>query len=592
MSRPSRSFYCYLHTTDADVARKAGTLGLHELDVDEVPGARTMFLSSIASAEPVYCSVINDLADWTLPSFRSPLAGRPLANADSGSLISCARVEAGSFGCCTDYWGLRTHYWHQSAGTFACSNNLFLLAHLIDASLDEAGVDEILFFLTTMGSRTAFAGIDRLQAGQHLRFDVGTANLELSVPGSPGRDLLETPAEQADYVTSFLDFFEQAAGVMGNRTAAVCASAGTDSNTVIACLRRAGCGIATFSFGQPHYYESRWTRAHSARLGIPFTLVPLPSADEWQATVRDTTFWSNGLINPYRIHYQKLYDTISEEYAVFEGTLGSQFVKGDLPIGSTISDCHAHALRNGGSPGPAIEHHLGALPREIRERIAATVARDHGACFVDISSEEGGQALRSFALTTLPQNMFAGPLLLAADGHQLYLPYLDRHFLSSLLHSGAPGFARQTALQGPIELAVKMRTQAAIVARADPWIERRVLGHGISFREARTLPTSWCRGLRWARRQYRRRWRHRDAFFSQIDNSTATAAVTAALAETPAPWGRWEVENASPRLRMSAANLLLMERIRADLNDGWRPWSESLAVSESSAGRPLSGRAS
>lgn len=537
-------------------------------------GGIRFLVSDRSSEEPVYCSIINDLGDWRLPSVGASGAPASGTNSRPDSFPSFARLEGATFICRADDWALRTHYWFSSAGTFICSNNLFLVAYLAGAPLDQTGIDEMLFFLSTIGARTLFEGVSRLRPGQRLRYEAAAGPPEISAPVEPAAELMEDGEYGQNYVEAFLEFFRRARDTSPGRNAAVCASSGTDSNTVIACLRWAGFDVASYSFGFPHYYEQQWTARFSASLGIPFTRVPLLSARELEEMLDEAMFATSGLINPYRLHYRALYQAIPQGEAVFEGTLGSQFVKGDMPVGSSFSECHAHVLKTGESPAAAVDRFLGPLPAEIRARVARTVTRDHQSLLMDISTEEGSRALRSFALNHLPGNMFAGPLLMVSDRHRLYLPYLHRPFLRALLRSGAPGFSRTTGLQARLSTAVKMRTQATIVAEADPRIERTVLGKGVSFREARILPEGICELLRRIRMNYNIRLKHRGAYFGQIDNSIPRNMVASLLGRHEAPWGSWDADRASERLLMSAANIVVSERIVSALGAGLQPWEQ------------------
>lgn len=569
---PPPRIYCYAFTSDGKILQRLDRLRLWDRGRGLDPGRDGRFLSTEPGDDALFIGLINDLGDWTVPRFAR--RNGPLALAGD-SLLSCARVEEGLFGCCTDYWGIRSHYWHHSDGTFICSNNPLLVAHLTNAGLDDRGLDEYLFFLSPREDRTLFAGIRSLQPGQELRFHVGEGRVELSGALEPSSLLQDGDHARGDFVDEFLAFFRRARERLPSGGAAVALSSGTDSTCVLAGLRHTGTEAMACSFGMPHYFEARMSQGLARRLGMRMTLVPLLTEEEWRGRLLGASFWAGGALNPLRVHYQKLYDAVPSDTAFFEGTLGSQFVKGDFPVGSAVSDCHAHLLRGMGDVRDAMDRHLGALPDDLRARISRTIADSAPGILECVRTEAGSRRFRRYALDNLPQRMFGGPLLLGADRVPLYLPYLHRGFLASLFRADTPGFARLTALVDTVHLAGKMRPQSTIVARADATIDRWILGKGLSFRETRLLPADACRYLQALRLRYYRGLRHRDAFFGQIDNSVALTATAAYLEDREAPWGPWEPGKASPRLQMCACNLLVIEDVLRSLADGWRPWADS-----------------
>jgi len=164
--------------------------------------------------------------------------------------------------------------------------------------------------------------------------------------------------------------------------------------------------------------------------------------------------------------------------------------------------------------------------------------------------------------------MFGGPFVIGAERLKLYLPYHSRGFLRALCHSEATHFATRLSLQEQTPLARKIEAESAIVRHADPTIDRWVLGRGISFREARTLPTSWARYLAALRMRMFMRLTHRGAYFGQIDNTVAIDASFATARSAEMPWGAWNVDAASVRLAMCAANLAIMEEVLDTLRRG------------------------
>ncbi len=578
METHSPRVYCFVQTKDAGIRQRADHLGFSNPNAETGQDDPGRFLIAGHNARPVYLSLINDLQDWTLPDFSADSGPDPLA---AESLLSCARLQGDVFGCCTDFWGLQQHYWHHAGDTFIASNNAFVVAHLLQAGLDDRSVDEYLFFLAPQAERTLFAGIKCLLPGQTLRYRRTSGRVELSSPVLPSETLLtgdslltgDNPAPE--FPSQFLAFFEQVQTAVSPGRTVVGLSSGTDSTAVLAGLRHAGTDVSACTFGLPHYFEARRVARLSRDLGLDSHLVPLLTAAEWRQGLHRSSFWSSGQVNPLRLHYNKFYEAIPGGSALFEGTLGSQFVKGDFPLGSAVAEAHGHVLTGRGDVSDAVAVHLAALPEELRARIAGTVSAHHQSSLPSLRTPGGQRKFQTYALDNIVYHMFGGPLVLAADRLQLYLPYLSRGFLGHLFRADITGFRTRNSMVDRTSVPRVISAHAEIVGRADPVIDRWVLDKGISYHEARTWPHTGLKYLRAARLKYFRHWRYRDAFRGQIDNSVALNATRALAADSDVPWGAWTPDRAGDRLNMCVANLAVTGDILRSMRNGWQPWSDT-----------------
>ena len=512
MKKPTNS-YCYVVTHDADIAESAGRLGLAP---HGKTGGRKAFLAGPREHDERYIALLNDIGDYDIDSISEGLRTGGRGIPDFDSLISVAFPLEGGFACAGDFWGINSHYWFHDESTFCCSDNVFLVAAITGADLSRESMWEYLFFLSPVGESTWFQDVKKLRPGEAIHYNMESHTVSVTEPYDL-ESILINP-EGPDLGGALARFFEGAGSVLDGRGAAVSISAGSDSNTVLSCVRGFGIPYKTYSFGAQHLVETRQIELNSRRLEFDWTLVDMSTfSSNWRDRFSRTLPVTNGLLNPYRTHYEEYYGSIPEEAAIFEGVMGSQFLKGEFAIGSTISLAHRTAIISDEPLDRIIEREFEGLPDPFLKGMAEYIADVHGKRLQNVNTPDGFRAFRSWAFEFIPGRIFSGIILLASLGHSVYQPLISPMILRSLYRKGL-GFIRdlnfRSAYGGPVS---SLEPEALIVRETDRDIFNMTLDRGVSFREAITFP-SWRLGIMRKKRNVIRKFRYRNYQFGQVDN--------------------------------------------------------------------------
>jgi hypothetical protein len=512
MQKPTNS-YCYVSTLDHGVAESSRRLGLAPRG--EV-GGRRIFFSAPEVRDGDYLAVMNDIGDYDVDRIKSWLRSGGGGVPDFDSLVSAAFQFERGFACTGDFWGINSHYWFRDGTTFCCSDNVFLVATIAGRDFSRESLWEYLFFLSPAGERTWFHDVRKLRPGETILYDAAKHDLAITDPFDIESALRErAPHELNDALSGF---FEGTKRVLEGRSAAVSISAGSDSNTVLSCVRGFGIPYRAYSFGTPHLVETRQIELNSKRLAFDWTLVDMSDfGSSWRDRFRRTLPLTNGLLNPYRTHYQEYYGAIPREAAVFEGLMGSQFMKGEFAAGSTISRAYRTAITTDEPLDHIIRREYAGFSEPFLGGMIEYITDAHGARLKNVNTPDGFEAYRSWAFEFIPGRIFSGIVLLASRDHSVYQPLISPMILGSLYRRGL-GFVGDLNFREAYGGAVSsLEPEALIVREMDRDIFENVLDRGISFREVLELPP-WRLKLARKRRNILRKLRNRNFRFGQVDN--------------------------------------------------------------------------
>jgi len=98
---------------------------------------------------------------------------------------------------------------------------------------------------------------------------------------------------------------------------------------------------------------------------------------------------TNGLLNPHRRHYDEYYGAIPPEAAIFEGIMGSEFLKGEFAIGGTISRARREVLTTDESPDRIIRRGYGGFSEPFIGGMIEYIGDVHGARLMNVNTREG-----------------------------------------------------------------------------------------------------------------------------------------------------------------------------------------------------------
>jgi len=513
VKRPPDS-YCYVATTDRSVADACRHAGLAR---GKDSGDRETYFGFPGTSGDSYISVINDIGDYEPEQIQESVRSRGEAPRYD-SLVSAAFMVDEGFLCTGDHLGIHTHYWKKDGKTFCSSDNVFLTGFITGSELSRESLWEYLFFLSPIRDRTWFDGVARLRPGRSIAYEARSHRVSERESYDP--DSMLASDDGPGMIEAVRTFFEGAKRVIDGKRAAVSISAGSDSNTVLSCVRSMGMPFKAYSFGAPYMIETRHIARNAKRLGLDWELIDMSRIEStWRDRFRRSLIDTNGLANPYRTHYVDYYDSIPAESPLFEGVLGSELMKGELAPGSTVGIAHQASISSSRSPRDAVRGKFPDLPRKFTDEMAEYISDTHGGWLTDVDTDQGYRDFRSFALEYEPGGIMAGIILQGAKNHSTYQPFASPMILRAAFREGF-GIKHDLNIRsddcGP---ALIIRGEAKIVRETDPEIYNAMLIRGISFRESLDLPAWRLRPLKRIRNAVYKRI-NRKYLFAQVDNRT------------------------------------------------------------------------
>jgi hypothetical protein len=482
------TIYCFVATRSEEMISRMEQTGSTFRKLRSKDGANTYLFTNHhekMKGEIISFSIFNDIGDYDVTAMLNTLIrGEFIEDYDGESLISMSCYGDKYFSCMSDYWGVMTHYWYDSDDTFICSNNIFFVSAVTQEKISRTSLYEYLFFLAPLDSATWYENIKSLLPGQQLIFNSADHNVKLSQPS----DFMELfqPVDN-DIIKAISNFMAKAKSrIASDATNYIALSSGSDSRTVLACLRYFDMNPHALSFGQHHLRETKRIEQLVNKLNIPWNLVDIDGFEkEFEQLSMKGTLISNGFLNPLRSHYIKFYESVDEGNTVFEGFFGSKFVKGEIPRTSHISKSHEMVIVAGVSVNEAIETCYPELSVEFKESMSQYLTANYGLLLKDINSDEGYRDYLPFLFKITGSKLFSGHFaLMLANGIAPYYPFLYRNFLRSLF-SGGGGVVASIDLRrdfvGPIKCIQK---EAEIVRFMDKQIYKTVLDRQFSFKDS------------------------------------------------------------------------------------------------------------
>jgi hypothetical protein len=427
-------------------------------------------------------SVINNLGDYDASQISAKLMnGEFISNAEIDSLISLSCINKQHFACMTDFWGIMTHYWSKSEDTFICSNNIFLISLLIGGKLSKDALYEYLFFLATRKDKTWFENIKCLLPGQQLIFNISKNSLKLSKSNDFSTLLNSHDFNLIETVEGF--FVKAGKKIESTKKNYIGLSAGSDSHTILAFLRHCHINHEAISYGRNYVFETYKIKKFTKKYKIPWRLVNLEGfEDRFNELFLKGTLISNGLLNPILLHAMILYNQIEQENTLFEGILGSEFVKGEISE-MMVSDLHRDVIVKGISIREAIEKYYPELSNAEKESMYKYINDNYGMELLDINSSGGLNYFQHFALETLPRKIFNGFISIElANGISSYYPFLSPKIICSIF-SNKYGLSSSVSLRDDFPGSIKcLEGEAKIVQHADKKIFNSLLIRSIRFK--------------------------------------------------------------------------------------------------------------
>jgi len=457
--------------------------------------------------------------------------------------VSFAMIKGGVLKAKCDYWGIHPFYYYHQNSTFIISNSIYSIKQLLgQCSNDTESFFDFLFFSIPLGGKTWFKDIKCLQPNQSIIWDNVSKRLDIS-EANIFSDLLQI--NQADSIGNAVDMYFGAISSAGKEIA-LSISSGSDSRTLLACLRYYDIKHTCFCFGKDNYAEFKNTEAFLDSLGERVNYVKLSeSRSSYFEWLDKAIFQSNGLINPLRIHYYDYYNQLPADSDYMEGILGSEFVKGEISCPTMTSYPMVDVLFGGFAIAEVITRRFPFLSLDEQTRFSDYLKTSYSDLLIYDDSTIGINNYAKFLFNTLPSSVFGGIIQLATMRFSTFYPYTDKGILSAIL-GGGYGITHYSSLSKKFPGTNRsIIPEALIVKSTDRTIYRSVLDRGISFADS----FSSLAHVKKKARNLVNRFKHQQSlFYGQIDNTPVKQWINDVIDEKALRYNSREMTDEQKRM--------------------------------------------
>lgn len=409
---------------------KSSSLPIQTKVIENNESETWLFQSEINSElqSLIRMSCINDLKDYSLNDIKNNLLSNT-DNPDSRTIFSLAFNTDDRFVCISDKWGLFPFYYYKKNNQFILSDNLFLIANLVNPSYNEEALFETLFFGKPKNSNTYFSDIFTTIREQRIVFTYSTGEISISssndLYGLLNTVSSENPAEKYNEIVKTSRFLPDCH---------ISLSAGSDSNTLLSVLLYNKCKPVCHSWGNDKYLELQLIRKNIDRLGLEWSITSFEGMyDNYIENNRKNAFLTNG--NNHTLHHAQYY-SCNTNINLFEGYLGSEFTKGELSDGM-YTPVMKDILTGARTMKDALRIHFKELKPETYLRFEQFILNNYEKEITNINTIEGFEGYKKHLFTFLPASVFSPIVNLAIDkGIKLYWPNLDIEFLRAVYSTG------------------------------------------------------------------------------------------------------------------------------------------------------------
>jgi hypothetical protein len=345
----------------------------------------------------------------------------------------------------SDPLGVFTAYYYQLDETAILSDNIFLIANILNVPVSIESLFDSVLFKKPYGKNTWFEGIYCLQAGETAIFNLKEKTLKIS--GGTNLEELLYP-NQKDFIYAFSSFFDEYAS---NVTSPIVLSLspGSDSGTILAGLLNKKVKFLSASWGGADYFETRRIQRLVKKNNLEWKLIEFTLLKEkyYHYHIK-SLFDSNGLMPAPHLYFFK--SQMPSYSWVFEGFGGSEFIKGELSDGMFTPLQYKIIVKSKSLEG-ALQVLYGDLPESILNLMREYYETHYSEYFEPINCKTGSRMFLEYLFKTLPPKIFGGIFCTTKKFDlQLYEPYLSPHILSSVFsnklgvvfnHSLSPHFS-------------------------------------------------------------------------------------------------------------------------------------------------------
>lgn len=380
------------------------------------------------------------------------------------------------FYCNSDYLGVFTHYYYFDNENFIASDNLVIIAKLINARFSIDGVFDAILFKKPFGANTWYENIFCLIAGTMLKYDLSNSEIA-KYGGTNFIDLLT--GNKDDFAGIFEEIFSK---FSEGSDILLSLSAGSDSRTVLAGLLNARVPFKAFSWGGKSYLESKKIQDLISKFKIDWRIIDFDKLQEdYFNYYYRSIFLSNGLIPA--VHHFYYRSCLPRNAILYEGYGGSEFIKGEHSDGM-YSDILKSIIKDKISLKNSLVKFMPELNVSFINKINEYLQDNYNYYFNDIDTNEGMESFQLYLFNFLPSKIFGG-IFKPSDnfGLKLIEPYFSPKILASFFGNGL-GIKENLSLRRDFPGSIRsIKPQAHLLKRLNSIIYSSMLDRNIKYSE-------------------------------------------------------------------------------------------------------------
>lgn len=467
--------YLYLSTSSFDLKNRAeklsGCFKKDELDSIISGVSRCVFyqLKKEEGGKIIYhSSVINN--QLKIGETYSLIPDAVIDN-DFDSLITQSYYKNNEFVVISDYFSIFNHYYFDNGQTFIASNNIFLIAKLLELDIDETAYYETLFFRYPKGSRTFFNGINCLKPFQHI---VHTPHKGLVL--SQGIELSNLYFKhQDDPLDDVKKYFTQIKPHLNPEKTFLSFSGGTDSMTVLAALLNEEIDFSLLSFFGHNNWDTHRIKSLADKIKVPLNFL-----HSYQNISLNDDLTYILLTNGYSpsTHFYKFYQQLPEASSIFDGY---SILLGDWSD-AFLYPPYKQVLK-GDNPVKVVNEYLFGFNKDFKKNMIEFLMNHHKEKLINGNTEEALISMQRYSLDFVPSRILSGVFSISDHfGHQSFSFFLTRKFLNFIYSNKYGVFdtfsARHDYTKKPVKLPLAILTK-----EMNKMVYKLKMDHGYSFRD-------------------------------------------------------------------------------------------------------------
>jgi len=409
----------------------------------------------------------NDQGDYELGNFDF----NPLLKLDDqlDSLISYCFVNEKGFVAGTDYLAIFNHFYYHDKDTFICSNNMFIVAALIDDAVSEEALFETLFFRFPYKNGTYFKSVKALKPYQQIFFSL---NNEMKLSSFASYD--DIILKDSNDISTEIDLFFSQLKNPEKLPTLLTLSGGSDSTTILSILQKRGYKTQLASYKGHNELDTKRIKKLAKKTGLPYFLIDTDKYEEQQNEELQYSFLTNGYT--HAISYYHFYKNLPKKYQVFDGY---SMMLGDWS--DAFLNYPYRDVIKGEPIDSVLQKYFSVFDAKFLRRMSDYLDANYKNQLIDVNTPEGLRSICEYAIDFIPSKLFSRTKVSTNFGHVNVSFFQSRKFIS-FIEKNKLGIAKTVSARNDYPNYIVNRLPLGITAHGmDKKINSLPLSYGLSL---------------------------------------------------------------------------------------------------------------